>query len=378
MRLLSIDDTHHPSPAPAASEETYGSNAVRLTAGQWAVALAILGTIYFGMPRLWLYLESFEPGPDYRVPYAMSNDYWHYSRYARIASQEAQVLVLGDSVIWGQYVAPDETLSHYLNEQTGSARFANLGINGIHPVAMAGLIKHYTRALTHEKVLIHYNPLWMTSRRRDLQDAAATRFNHPKLAPQFFPSIPSYKASYGERLAVAIARNSLFLGWTAHLRSAYFDEEDLPAWTLEHPYKNPLNAVVAQSPAARADRMDAPEPLTQQGIEEQSFPWLKPEESLQWAFFKRSLEILRHRGNRVFVIVGPFNEHMLRDENRVVYAGILGDIEAWLEQNHFPHVVLALLPRELYADASHPIKEGYAILARQLLAQPDFQAFLAE
>ena len=69
----------------------------------------------------------------------------------------------------------------------------------------------------------------------------------------------------------------------------------------------------------------------------------------------------------VFVIIGPFNEHMLEKGSLKVYNGIKSSIAAWLEQNNIPYLIFPALPSEYYADASHPVKEGYAFLAAQLL-----------
>jgi hypothetical protein len=77
----------------------------------------------------------------------------------------------------------------------------------------------------------------------------------------------------------------------------------------------------------------------------------------------------------VFVLVGPFNEHMLKEPSLKTYRRIKGEIAAWLEAEKIPHFVPAALPSELYADASHPLGPGYQALARQLLADQSFAAF---
>ena len=109
--------------------------------------------------------------------------------------------MLGDSVVWGYYVSADQTLSHYLSELSGGRRFANLGVDQVHPVAMAGLVEHYGRAMAGKRVLLHYNPLWMSSDERDLETAKEVG-NHSRLIPQFFPGIPSYHEPLEGRLGV--------------------------------------------------------------------------------------------------------------------------------------------------------------------------------
>jgi hypothetical protein len=85
--------------------------------------------------------------------------------------------------------------------------------------------------------------------------------------------------------------------------------------------------------------------------------------------------VLRARGNKVFVLLGPFNEHMLNDESLKVYAERKRAVAAWLEAHQVPHLVPPPLPTELCADASHPLAEGYRLLARQLWANADFARF---
>ncbi|MBE3135143.1 MAG: hypothetical protein IMZ55_16880, partial [Acidobacteria bacterium] len=109
----------------------------------------------------------------------------------------------------------------------------------------------------------------------------------------------------------------------------------------------------------------------------QSFAWVALDTSLQWRSFRRAVEILRGRGNRVLVLVGPFNEHLLEDASRAVYAGRKRQAEAWLRENGVPCIVPEALPSHLYADASHPLADGYALLARQLFEDNTFLQFQA-
>jgi hypothetical protein len=96
---------------------------------------------------------------------------------------------------------------------------------------------------------------------------------------------------------------------------------------------------------------------------------------LQWAAFQRTVGLLRARGNEVLVLVGPFNEHMLTVDNRVVYQQVRAGIVEWLRAQQVPYVAPAPLPSELYADASHPLTEGYRLLAEQLFQDGTFQAW---
>src|SRR5512133_1594303 len=98
----------------------FGVNELRLSARQWLLTFVIVGLVVLFTPRVWKHLERFDTGPDYRIPYSLSKDYWLYSRWVEKSDLPGKVFLLGDSVIWGEYVLPDGTLSHFLNPPTGS------------------------------------------------------------------------------------------------------------------------------------------------------------------------------------------------------------------------------------------------------------------
>ena len=127
------------------NEIPFSSNGIRLSIGQWIVVAVICCAAVILIPAAWERLDDFSPGKDYRQPYELSNDYWQYQRYCRLACIDDDIVVIGDSFVWGHYVPKDNTLSHYLNEQVGSELFANLGLDGIHPAAMEGLLRYYCR-----------------------------------------------------------------------------------------------------------------------------------------------------------------------------------------------------------------------------------------
>jgi len=358
-------------------EAPFSSNAVRLSPGEWMVALLLTGLAIHLIPAAWRRAEPLEAGADYRVPYRLSNDYWLAARYFGEACARDKALVLGDSVVWGHYVGTAGTLSHYLNEAWGEDRFANLGIDGIHPVALAGLVEHYGGAISGRDVILHGNFLWMSSKRHDLQVTKEFTFNHPSLVPQFWPRIPCYRESLSGRLGIVVGRAVPFLGWTKHVEIAYFDNADLARWTIGHPYANPGARITFALPSP--DEPPSPEPVakpwTERGIRRFSADWVALETSLQWRSLRRTIEILRRRGNRVFVVIGPFNEHMLTDASLAVYRQRKQEAETWLRDRGVPCTIPAVLPSEVYADASHPLSEGYRLLAQRLADDEAFRAF---
>lgn len=354
----------------------YGSNSIRLSGSEWIAVAILCPILIFLAPVLWGHVEEIEPDPNYRVPYELGGDYWLYHRHCQRSCSEVESLAVGDSVIWGHYVSKDETLTAYLNKNIGRNEFANLGVDGFHPAALLGLLKYYGRAITGKNVIIQLNPLWLSSKKHDLQTEKEHRFNHPKLVPQFKPKIPCYKESFSKRLSIVIERHISFLSWTSHLRMVYYDNLDMPSWTIENPYKCPFKAVLAGLPTA--DNLDLVENIswTEKGVTKQDFEWVELETSLQWSLFRQSVELLRERNNNVFVLVGPFNEHMLKAKSFDTYQAMKSEFENWLRQNNIAYYIPPPLPSELYRDASHPIAEGYALLAKQLNENPSFKSFM--
>jgi hypothetical protein len=367
-------------------------NEVRLNARHWAVALAIILLVATLTPPLWKKLERFDTGPDYRIPYALSKDYWLYERRLQQLAP-TNIVVLGDSVVWGEYVRPDGTWSHFLNQGTGGTNvFVNAGVNGLFPLALEGMMGCYGQSLRHRKVLLHCNLLWMTSPKADLSTDKEERFNHAALVPQFFPRIPCYRADANERLNAIVERNVPFMAWVSHLQNAYFGQKSIPQWTLEeetsnpprylNAYRNPFFQITLTVPVEptndpeRGPTSQRHKPWSTNVAGTTHFDWVALDKSLQWRAYQRVVETLRERGNDVLVVLGPFNEHVMDEQNRSAYRRIHQDIAAWLATNHIPHVVPEPLPSALYADASHPLTPGYQLLANRLCSDSAFRKWM--
>jgi len=214
----------------------------------------------------------------------------------------------------------------------------------------------------------------MSSAKHDLQTDKEFHFNHPDLVSQFTVPIPCYKAPLSKRAGIALRRTIPFSNWISHVRTTYYESRDIQNWTLRHPYRCPLSPLTRGLP----EPTGVPEPSggtwVEKGAKQQDLAWVDLETSLQWRFFRRSLDLLRRQGNMVFVLVGPFNEHMLNDADAAAYNAIKTQAVEWLEKNKIPHFVPPPLPAEHYVDASHPIAEGYALWARWILEEPAFAA----
>ena len=371
----------------------FGANEVRLSFWQWLAVSLLVVLVALSVPLLWEKLERFDTGPDYRIPYQLSKDYWLYGRRLRQATDPNRIVVLGDSVTWGEYVLPDGTLSHFLNQESGEkTQFVNGGVNGLFPLALEGLIDHYGKSLRHRKVIVHCNVLWMTSPKADLSTDKEERFNHADLVPQFSPRIPCYKADANARLSAVVERNVRFLEWINHLQNAYFDQKSILNWTLAddgsdpprypNAWKNPFAQItftVPPEPAVdpeRGPKSPRHKPWSTTGEGSTRFEWVPLDRSLQWAAFQRLVKLLQSRDNDVLVVVGPFNQHIMAPENRPAFRQLRDGIADWLEKNHVAHVVPEVLPNALYADASHPLTEGYQLLAKRLSSDSTFQIWV--
>lgn len=377
----------------AAPAVPFGVNEVRLSGRQWLVCGAIIGAVMWLLPAAWKRFEQFSTGPDYRIPYELSRDYWLYARRLGQIRNPASIVLLGDSVIWGEYVLPDGTLSHFLSQQAGAQdKFINGGLNGLFPLAEQGLVAYYSPSLHRRKVIIECNLLWMTSPKADLSSDKEDQFNHSRLVPQFRPRIPCYKANANERLGAVIENHVEFLSWIGHLQNSYFGQKSIPNWTLEddgsspprfpNTYKNPLAQISMRVPSAPADdaqrgpRSPRHRPWTEAGQGPTRFDWVPRDASLQWSGFRQVLGALRDRGNDVLVLVGPFNEHMIAEDNRAAFRELHDGVLSWLRENHFVAIAPDALPSELYADASHPLTHGYELLAQRLYADETFRSWL--
>lgn len=330
------------------------------------MVLAILIATVSLIPVVWRGIEKFDPSTDYRLPYSLSSDYWMFARWSKNASSEHPILIIGDSVVWGQYVSMDQTLSRHLNEQAGKDIFANVGIDGTHPAAILGLIKHYGGNISNKKVILHLNPLWMSSEKHDLSGKDEFRFNHPRLVPQFIQRPDCYRPSLSRKIGILAERSIPFFSWISHIKSNYFDNMDLQNWTIQYPYQNPLKAVTLDIPVPENQPKSRPVAWFERGMKKQNFQWVEVAKSFQWGSFKKAIGILKARKNTVFVTIGPFNPYILTDESLKRYNGMRAKMEEWLVAEGVQYLSLSDLPSEYYADASHPLKEGYARIAEEL------------
>jgi hypothetical protein len=60
------------------------------------------------------------------------------------------------------------------------------------------------------------------------------------------------------------------------------------------------------------------------------------------------------------------NEHVLSPDSIQKYRELLIKAESRLKELDIPYSLLPLLPQHMYADTSHPLTQGYRLLAEQI------------
>ncbi|MDB5292975.1 MAG: hypothetical protein JWL69_4216, partial [Phycisphaerales bacterium] len=196
-----------------------------------------------------------------------------------------------------------------------------------------------------------------------------------------------------ERLSAVLDRHVGFFAWANHLQNAYYDQRTIPQWTLEqddsnppkcpNAWRNPLAPLTSGIPGEPADdpqrgpTSPRHKPWNASGAEPTDFDWVDLDASLQWKAFERVTDLLRARGNDVLIVIGPFNEHMIATDQQPQYRALRDAAAGRLAQKQMSVIVPDVLPSDLYADASHPLTEGYARLAKEIAAQKMFQQWLA-
>ena len=233
-------------------------------------------------------------------------------------------------------------------------------------MALLGLIKYYGKSIKGETVILHMNLLWLSSQEADLQTEKEFPFNHPRIVPQFRPRIPCYFESTSTRIGIILEHHSPIMQLVRHFHVQHFDNTNLPLWTVENPYSNPLGRISTKRSVVADEKDTDSRSRIAKGRVLQSLPWVDFETSLQWWAFQRLLELLKSRGNDVFVVVGPLNEHVLSQDSIQNYRELLIKVESRLKEMDIPYSLLPLIPKHLYTDTSHPLPPGYRLLAEHI------------
>ena len=88
----------------------YPPSEISLSLREWLVAGAIVAAALALAPILGARAEPVPDEVNYRIPYALADDYWLFDRWAGAEARAGATAVVGDSVVWGHYVPADCTL----------------------------------------------------------------------------------------------------------------------------------------------------------------------------------------------------------------------------------------------------------------------------
>ena len=355
------------------------SNSLILSIGEWV----LVGLLFFGIITVvsscWHRWEEFNPDSDYRLPCweEKKSDYWAFSRWCKYAHPRYKVFVIGGSVIWGQEVRNDETISHYLNQFAGDKRFsANMALDGFHPVAMYGLTKYYGKHLNDKHILLLCSPFWMSNKRYDLQ-GEWYNFHHPRLAPQFWPRIKCYKEKVDVKLAVLLERGIPFVGLIRHILSNYYENVSVQKWIVKHPYRNPLTAITFKSGPVLAKAQGSGQSWEERYQEKLDRYYLSASESLQLKYFKKTIKLMQSKNNKLFVLL-LYHPYILTPESLERFYNFRKEIRLWLDKEGISYFdVDQHIPSKYYADeCSHFLKEGHIILAKLFFENESFRKWI--
>lgn len=338
----------------------------------YIIILASAFLLFFtAAPLIITLIDDKDFAGNYRIPYPMGENYYLFRHYTSTLSGTDKILFFGDSVIWGHYADTENTLTAQLNRLHCTDRFANMGIDGIHPAALYGLVKKYSGSIKNRDIVAGVNLLWMSSPRHDLSGGINNEINHKKLLPQLSRTIPAYGAGLEERISSFLNRELKFFTWVNHIKMSSFADSSFYRWTLDNPRRN-----ISEFFKGRDLTYTVPAPMRQSRAPLQNVEWVGPEDSIQWYYMKKTLTLLTQKNNRITAYITPYNIHSLTPESRARYLEIIKIIISELEAEGITCITGKTPEQQYFADASHTGEEGYVILAEELLQNKKFNSLL--
>jgi hypothetical protein len=241
-------------------------------------------------------------------------------------------------------------------------RFLNVGLDGMHPVALAELLQYHAPGIANTRVILQFDPLWLMMEGPSSPHTRAMIYNRPDLVPRL---AAHFSGPFRDAASLSwshLTRNSPIRDWGERLADARLD---FIAWSLDHPYENPMKAITSALPPSEDSH---PQRLKHWDYELRvPSRWAVLPEDDQWAAFLRIITLLQSRGNDLLVLLGPMNEHMMTPETRESYRTLRDRMEEILRSKGVRSFAPSLLPTEQYGDICHPLGSGYATLAREML-----------
>lgn len=352
-----------------------------LSLREWIAAIVvtsvIIATIYYG----WSSWERFTPGPDHRETCwaELQSDYWAYMRWCRYARGHYDIMLLGDSVIWGQEVPSNETISHYMNQYLGKDMVANLGNDGLFMAGIRGVVKYYGDYLGDTNIIVEFNPLWMTNPTRDLHGPKKSQYHHPRLIPQFDSRI-NYYHDLNTRMGYQMEHYFRVFPFVRHLMANYYNNTSISGWMVEHPYSDPFSAITFKAAPVMAESQGQGIDWEAKKMKIADEPFIDPAESIQFECFLDALSMLEKKHTRVFVLIGPYNTYYLTPESRQRCFDMIANVKKVFDEKGIPYFdSLAIgIPGNTFGDSCHLLKDGHDYLAREFVNDPSFRKWVGD
>ena len=329
-------------------------------------AAVVLLLTLAALPYCWRRSRRVEIPKSFRLAEELRDDYYGYRMVARAVCEKYPAVFIGDSVIWGKYVDNDHTLPELVNRNLGRDGIGNLAVDGLHPVAMEKLLDAHGGDIRGKRVFLYWNPLWMNTPLYDLSGEEKFSINHPRLLPQFDRSFKSYHADFGERWSAFLEQSVAFCAWLRHFRAVHCGNRDIKeviASGDELSEYDPAKKLVRVKGGALSWKVKR--------IPVQNWPWVATKDSRQYAAFRRVIALLEKRGNKVTVVLGTVNPHMQTPGSLERYRKLRAEVKADLLNANVAVIDLPELESLEYADASHPLADGYRKLADFMVKQLD-------
>ena len=343
------------------------SNGAVLSARELLITVAaVLVLLLAVLPFVCSKAEKVTLNDDFRLAYRFRDDYHFYRRVSAEVCRRYPTVFLGDSVVWGMYAANSNTLPAKINRKLGRPEVGNLAIDGLHPVALLTLVREYGKAITGKKVLLYLNLLWVNTPLYDLTGDGKLAINHPRLLPQFDWSIKSYKGSFRDRCMAALEENVTFYALLHHIRVSGFNNDDIKNAVAKSPAENPFSKLKFEINPSETERADGKFAWDFSGIPLQEWPWVEPEKSRQFKAFLELAEILKARNNELTIVLGTINPYMQKPDTLKRYHQVRSAAAKLLTDKGFKVMDLPELKSSDYADASHPLPNGYEVLAEYM------------
>lgn len=338
--------------------------ALSLSLREWLLVALVVTSLLGAAPHLPIRAEAPVIERDYRIPYALSTRYDLYRRYTALAVAQFPVLLIGDSVIWGQTTLRHDTLSHHLNELVKQPRFANAGLDGMHPAALAELLDYHAPAVANTRVVLQFDPLWLmlSGSSQDVQIGGV--HNRPDLIPRLAAHFTGPFKEAASLTWSQVTKNLPLKGWGERLADTRLD---YLAWSLDHPYESPLRAITSPLPPSEDSHHQVLTPWNATSSTRQYSRWSVLDGDPQWGSFLRILNLMERRNNRVLVVLGPMNEHMMDAPTLRIYGRLRTKMVEQLQARGTRVFVPTLLPSGHFADICHPLGIGYAEIAKEML-----------